>query len=82
MKGTKEKSRLTLFPVKNGNPYSDTGANNLTLKQYLKENGYLVPSKTKELLDRRYERLMSYGKFSDIKADAKAERADTKASHK
>jgi acetyl-CoA carboxylase carboxyl transferase subunit alpha len=32
--------------------------------------------KTKELLDRRYERLMSYGKFSDIKADAKAERAD------
>ncbi len=38
--------------------------------------------KTKELLDRRYERLMSYGKFSDIKADAKAERADSKASHK
>ena len=38
--------------------------------------------KTKELLDRRYERLMSYGKFSDIKADAKAERADNKASHK
>ena len=32
--------------------------------------------KTKELLERRYERLMSYGKFSDIKADAKAERAD------
>jgi acetyl-CoA carboxylase carboxyl transferase subunit alpha len=32
--------------------------------------------KTKELLDRRYERLMSYGKFSDIKADAKAEKSD------
>jgi acetyl-CoA carboxylase carboxyl transferase subunit alpha len=32
--------------------------------------------KTKELLERRYERLMSYGKFTDIKADAKAERAD------
>jgi acetyl-CoA carboxylase carboxyl transferase subunit alpha len=31
--------------------------------------------KTKELLDRRYERLQSYGKFSDIKADAKAEKA-------
>jgi acetyl-CoA carboxylase carboxyl transferase subunit alpha len=27
--------------------------------------------KTKELLERRYERLMSYGKFTDIKADAK-----------
>jgi acetyl-CoA carboxylase carboxyl transferase subunit alpha len=38
--------------------------------------------KTKELLDRRYERLMSYGKFSDIKADAKAERAESKASQK
>ena len=25
--------------------------------------------KTKELLDRRYDRLQSYGKFSDTKAD-------------
>ena len=32
--------------------------------------------KTKELLERRYERLMSYGKFSDIKADTKAEKSD------
>jgi acetyl-CoA carboxylase carboxyl transferase subunit alpha len=32
--------------------------------------------KVKELLDRRYERLMSYGKFSDIKADAKADKFD------
>ena len=38
--------------------------------------------KTKELLERRYERLMSYGKFTDIKADAKAERAESKASQK
>ena len=38
--------------------------------------------KTKELLDRRYERLMSYGKFTDIKADAKAERAESKPSQK
>ena len=29
--------------------------------------------KTKELLDRRYERLMSYGKFTDIKSDTKSE---------
>ncbi len=32
--------------------------------------------KTKELLERRYERLMSYGKFSDIKADTKSEKSD------
>ena len=38
--------------------------------------------KTKELLERRYERLMSYGKFTDIKADAKAERAESKANQK
>jgi acetyl-CoA carboxylase carboxyl transferase subunit alpha len=31
--------------------------------------------KVKELLDRRYDRLQSYGKFSDIKADAKADKA-------
>ena len=28
--------------------------------------------KVKELLDRRYERLQSYGRFTDTKADAKA----------
>jgi acetyl-CoA carboxylase carboxyl transferase subunit alpha len=38
--------------------------------------------KTKELLERRYDRLMSYGKFTDIKADAKAERAESKANQK
>ena len=38
--------------------------------------------KTKELLERRYERLMGYGKFTDIKADAKAERAESKSSQK
>jgi acetyl-CoA carboxylase carboxyl transferase subunit alpha len=27
--------------------------------------------KVKELLDRRYERLQSYGRFTDIKADSK-----------
>ena len=27
--------------------------------------------KTKDLLDRRYERLQSYGRFSDTKADAR-----------
>jgi acetyl-CoA carboxylase carboxyl transferase subunit alpha len=27
--------------------------------------------KVKELLDRRYERLQSYGRFSDTKADAR-----------
>jgi acetyl-CoA carboxylase carboxyl transferase subunit alpha len=35
--------------------------------------------KVKELLDRRYDRLQSYGKFSDIKADAKAEKAGKSA---
>ena len=68
MKGTKEKSRLTLFPVKNRNPYSDTSTNNLTLKQYLKENGYLVPTKTKELVDPYFRfKPFASAKFNDKK---------------
>ena len=29
--------------------------------------------KVKELLDRRYDRLQSYGRYTDIKADSKAD---------
>jgi outer membrane protein insertion porin family len=51
MKGTKEKSRFTLFPSEDYNVYDSTKNNHLTFNQYLGENGYLIPSKTKELLD-------------------------------
>ena len=50
MKGTKEMSRMTLNPAKVINPYADKN-NSLSFKEYLKENGYLSPSKTKELVE-------------------------------
>ena len=67
MKGTKEMSRFTLFPAKNTNPYSDKNAD-LSFKEYLKQNGYLYPSKTKELIDPYFRfKLFSSAKFNDKK---------------
>ncbi len=68
MKGTKEKSRLTLFPSEDYNVYDSTKTNYLTFNKYVKENGFLFPSKTKELLD-PYVRLkfLSSSKFNEKK---------------
>ncbi len=66
MKGTKEMSRLTLHPSKDINPYSDKN-NSLGFKEYLKENGYLSPSKTKELVDPYFRFKLSSAKFNDKK---------------
>ena len=66
MKGTKEMSRLTLHPSKDINPYSDKN-NSLSFKEYLKENGYLSPSKTKELVDPYFRFKLSSAKFNDKK---------------
>ncbi|MDQ6757566.1 MAG: outer membrane protein assembly factor [Bacteroidota bacterium] len=67
MKGTKEMSRLTLFPSREKNPYSDKNYN-LSLNNYLKENGYLSISKTKEFVDPYFRfKLLSSAKFDDKK---------------
>ncbi|MDB5198597.1 MAG: outer membrane protein assembly factor YaeT precursor [Chitinophagaceae bacterium] len=67
MKGTKEMSRLSLTPSKNVNPYSDKNSS-LGFKEYLKENGYLSPSKTKELVDPYFRfKLFTSAKFNDKK---------------
>ncbi len=50
MKGTKEKSRFTLFPENVQSPYGDS-AKSYSFKDYIKELGILYPSKTKKLLD-------------------------------
>lgn len=68
MKGTKEKSRLTLFPSINENVYDSTKANHVSFNEYLKENGYLIPSATKELLDPYVRiKLLSSAKFNEKK---------------
>lgn len=68
MKGTKEKSRFTLFPSPDLNMYDSTKKNHLSFSEYLNENGYLFPSKTKELLDPyvRFKMLTS-AKFNEKK---------------
>ncbi|MFS8082625.1 MAG: outer membrane protein assembly factor [Ginsengibacter sp.] len=68
MKGTKEKSRFTLFPSINENVYDSTKANHVSFNEYLKENGYLIPSATKELLDPYVRiKLLSSAKFNEKK---------------
>ncbi|MGI8583775.1 MAG: BamA/OMP85 family outer membrane protein [Chitinophagaceae bacterium] len=67
MKGTKEMSRFTLFPPTDLNPYG--GKNDkLGFRNYLKQNGYLSVSKTKELIDPYFRfKLFSSAKFNDKK---------------
>ncbi|MGN6532499.1 MAG: BamA/OMP85 family outer membrane protein [Ginsengibacter sp.] len=68
MKGTKEKSRFTLFPSADYNVYDSSKNNRLTFDGYLHENGYLIPTKTKELLD-PYVRIkfLTSSKFNEKK---------------
>lgn len=67
MKGTKEMTRITLFPEHISSPYGDTSRNK-TFSQYLKENAYLSPSKTKEYLDPYFRfKLFASAKFSEKK---------------
>ena len=67
MKGTKEMSRITLFPAKVESPYGDS-SETPGFRQYLKERGYFYPTLTKEYLD-PYVRVkfFSNAKFNEIK---------------
>ncbi|MEP6927070.1 MAG: POTRA domain-containing protein [Ginsengibacter sp.] len=68
MKGTKEKSKFTLFSSNNQNVFDSTKSNRITFNEYLRTNGYLIPSKTKELLDPYFRfKLLSSAKFNEKK---------------
>lgn len=67
MKGTKEKGRFTVHPPKAINPYDSTKSTQLSFHSYVVENGYLFPSKTKELLDPYIRFKLSSSKFNDKK---------------
>lgn len=64
MKGTKEMNRFTLHPVESSSPYGKT--ERMSFGEYLKNFGFLSPSKTKALID-PYIRL----KFANSKFDQK-----------
>lgn len=67
MKGTKEMSRFTLFPPTDINPYGSK-TDKLGFREYLRKNGYLSISKTKELIDPYFRfKLFTSAKFNDIK---------------
>jgi outer membrane protein insertion porin family len=70
MKGTKEKSRFTLFPPNDFNVYDSTKKNHLSFNEYIRENGYLIPSETKEVLDPYFRfKFLSSAKFNEKKYD-------------
>jgi outer membrane protein insertion porin family len=67
MKGSKEMTKITLYPEKVVSPYGDT-AKGITLKEYVKAAGFLVPTKTRDFLD-PYIRLRPFSgaKYSEKK---------------
>lgn len=50
MKGTKEMTRFTLFPVRMPSPYGDT-ISHITFKQYMQDAGMLSLTKTRDFLN-------------------------------
>lgn len=68
MKGTKEKSRLTFFPSINNNVYDPGKKNYMTFRDYVKSDGFLIPSETREFLDPYVRiKLFSNSKFNEKK---------------
>ena len=65
MKGTKEMSKLTLYPSRDKSPFGEKKY--MTIKEYVKEWGFLSPSKTKKLLDPYFR----FKLFSSSKLDTK-----------
>jgi outer membrane protein insertion porin family len=67
MKGTKEMTRFTLFPLSVKNPFGDTAAK-ITFKEYLKDAGFLSLTKSRDFLN-PYARFSGFGatKYSEKK---------------
>lgn len=63
MKGTKETSKLTLFPDSAMSPYGTVPK--LSFKEFIRERGFLKPSKIKDYLDRTARfKLFASAKFN------------------
>jgi outer membrane protein insertion porin family len=66
MKGTKEMTKISLYPSKDVDPYG-IDSENVTFNEYVKEWGFLTPSKTKVFLDPYFR----FKLFNSAKFDAK-----------
>ena len=65
LKGTKEMSKMTLFPSKDSTVYGITKP--ITAREYLHDWGFLSFTKTKELLDPYFRLKFSSAKFNEKK---------------
>ena len=66
LKGTKESSRLTLYPDSSVSPYGDVSP--ISSREFLKEKNYLKPTKILEYLDPWFRfKLFSSAKFNEKK---------------
>ncbi|MBS1653310.1 MAG: outer membrane protein assembly factor [Bacteroidetes bacterium] len=73
MKGTKEMTKITLFPKPAPSPYGTE--KNQTFTEYIHDWGFLTPSKTKSFLDPYFRfKLFSSAKFSQKKYDEDKEK--------
>src|SRR5215831_17507378 len=73
MKGTKEMTKISLYPSKDVSPYSNDSS--LQFNEYMKEWGFLVPSKTKEILDPYFRfKLFNSAKFDSKKYEEDKEK--------
>jgi len=69
MKGTHEMTRMTLYPPKTTSPFGDSSTS-VSFDEYLKDYGYLSPSKTRVYLDPYFRfKLFSSAKFNPVKYD-------------
>ena len=74
MKGTKEMTRVTLFPQKIESPYGTDSLKSQRFNDYLKDVGYLSPTKTKDYLDPYFRIKFGSSKFNEIKYGEDKER--------
>jgi outer membrane protein insertion porin family len=73
-KGTKEMTRITLFPEPFISPYGDS-VTKPSVDRYLKNAGYLQPTRTRDLLDPYFRfKLFSSSKFNEKKYQEDKER--------
>ncbi len=67
MKGTKEMTRFTLYPVTVPNPFGDT-VKKISFKEYIHDVGFLSITKTRDILDPYFRfKMFSSAKFSEKK---------------
>jgi outer membrane protein insertion porin family len=66
LKGTKESTRITLFPDSSSSPYGSVAP--MSFKEFIKDKGFLKPSKIRDFVDPWFRfKLFSSAKFNDKK---------------